>query len=209
MSEAIHSNDTGPFPYVSQWGKKILMIAVHLDANYIFAETIQNKTEGEQIQAYQKLIDCMRRAKLGLKKHVLDNEISKKFKKQIAENKMDHKLVPPSNHRMLLAERAIQTWKSHMISVLNGVDENFPIALWCQIIRQTELTLNLLRQSNIVPAISAFAHVHGQHHYMRHPFAPIGCAVEIHVKPGNWATWDTRCESGFSLGTSMEHYRCY
>jgi hypothetical protein len=168
MSETIYSNNTGPFLYVLQWGKKIVMTEVHLDANYIFAKTIRNKTQGKQIQAYQKLIDCMWRAKLGLKKHVLDNEISEKFKKQIAENKMDHKLVPPSNHCILLAEHAIQTWKSHMISILNGVDENFPIALWCQIVLQTELTLNLLRQSNIVPAISAFVHVHGQKDYMQH-----------------------------------------
>jgi hypothetical protein len=44
---------------------------------------------------------------------------------------------------------------------------------------------------------------------MRHPFTPIDCAVEIHVKPGDRKTWDMRCESGFSLGTLMEHYRCY
>ena len=54
MSETIHSDDTGPFPYTSQWGNKIVMIAVHLDANYIFAESMQNKTDGEQLHAYQK-----------------------------------------------------------------------------------------------------------------------------------------------------------
>ena len=122
---------------------------------------------------------------------------------------MIHELVPPGNHRMLIAEQAIQTWEAHMISNLNGVDENFPISCWCQIVSQTELTLNLLRQSNIVPAISAYAHVHGQHDYMRNPFAPIGCRVEIHVRPEDQGTWDMQCESGFSVGTLMEHYRCY
>ena len=69
--------------------------------------------------------------------------------------------------------------------------------------------MNLLRQSNVVPKISAFAHVHGQHDYMKKPFAPIGCAVQVHVKPGNRRTWDTHTEAGYNLGTSMEHHRCF
>ena len=96
---------------------------------------------------------------------------------------MTHELAAPGNHQTLIAERAIQTWKAHMVSNLNRVDEKFPISCWCQIVNQTELTLNLLWQSNIVPNISAYAHVHGQHDYMRNPFAPIGCRVEVHIKP--------------------------
>ena len=67
MSETIHSNNTGPFPHTSQWGNKIVMAAVHLDANYIFAEPMQNKSDGKRLEVYQKIIDRMRRSKLGLK----------------------------------------------------------------------------------------------------------------------------------------------
>ena len=98
---------------------------------------------------------------------------------------MIHELVPPDNHRSNLAERAIQTFKHHFISILSGVDDKFPLSLWCALLKQTELTMNLLRQSNVIPKISAFAHVHGQHDYMKKPFAPIGCAVQVHVKPRN------------------------
>ena len=38
MLETIHSDNTGPFLQTLQWGNKIVMVAVHLDANYIFAE---------------------------------------------------------------------------------------------------------------------------------------------------------------------------
>jgi len=178
LSETIYSNDTGAFPYISQFWKKIIMVAVHMDANYIFAETMKNKTDGERIHAYHKIIDRMKRAKLGLRKHVLDNEISKAYKARIALNGMTHELVPPGNHRQNIAERGIQTFKAHMISIANGVSDDCPIRLWCQFVPQAELTLNLLRQSNITPKISAFAHVHGHHDYMRDPFAPIGCAIE-------------------------------
>jgi hypothetical protein len=61
----------------------------------------------------------------------------------------------------------------------------------------------------VVPKISAFAHVHGNHDYMRKPFAPLGCAIEAHVKPDDRRTWDARSDSGYSLGTSMEHHRCF
>jgi hypothetical protein len=44
---------------------------------------------------------------------------------------------------------------------------------------------------------------------MQKPFAPIGCAVQTHVKPDNHLSWDTRSESGFNLGTSMEHHQCF
>jgi hypothetical protein len=44
---------------------------------------------------------------------------------------------------------------------------------------------------------------------MKKPFAPLGCAIEAHVKPDDRRTWDTRSDSGFSLGTSMEHHRCF
>ncbi len=72
----------------------------------------------------------------------------------------------------------------------------------------TELTLNLLCQSRVAPKILAFAHVHGTHDYLQKPFTPIGCVVQMHVKPDDRLSWDTRSEPGFNLGTSMEHHRC-
>jgi hypothetical protein len=119
---------------------------------------------------------------------------------------MIHKLVPPDNHRSNLAEQAIQTFKHHFISILSGVDNKFLLSLWCALLKQMELTMNLLRQSNVAPKISAFAHVHSQHDYMKKPFAPIGCAVQIHVKPQNRRTWDTHTKAGYNLGRSMEYH---
>jgi hypothetical protein len=44
---------------------------------------------------------------------------------------------------------------------------------------------------------------------MKKPFAPLGCAIEAHVKPDDCRTWDTRSDAGFSLGTSLQHHRCF
>jgi hypothetical protein len=185
------------------------MVGIHIDSNYIFCETMKNRTEGELITAYQKMVDRMVIAGLGLKHHRLDNECSENFKKCIRTNKMTWELVPPDCHRRNMAERAIQTFKNHFVAILSGVDDRFPLSLWCHLVRPAELTVNLLRQSNVAPKISAYAHVHGQHDYMRKPFAPLGCSVMAHVKPKNRRTWDTHGEVGFNIGTSMEHHRCF
>ena len=98
---------------------------------------------------------------------------------------MTWELVPPDCHQRNIAKRAIQTFKNHFVAILSGVDNRFPLSLWCHLVRPAELTVNLLRQSNVVPKILAYAHVHGQHDYMKCPFAPLGCAVMAHVKAKN------------------------
>jgi hypothetical protein len=205
LVETIHTNQTGAFPVTSQQGYQYIMVGIHIDANYIFCETMKNRTEGEMINAYQKMVDRMQLAGLGLKHHRLDNECSDNFKKCIRKNNMTHELVPPDCHRRNMAERAIQTFKNHFVAILSGVDDRFPLSLWCYLVRPAEL----LRQSNVVPKISAYAHVHGQHDYMKRPFAPLGCSVMAHVKPKNRRTWDVHGEVGYSIGTSMEHHRCF
>jgi hypothetical protein len=170
---------------------------------------MKNRTEGEMIKTYQKIINRMKTAGLGLKTHRLDNKASAAYKECFSHNGMINNLVPPDNHWSNLAERAIQTFKHHFISILSGVDDKFPLSLWCALLEQTELTVNLLQQSNVVPKILAFAHVHGQHDYMKEPFVPIGCAVQVHVKPTNRRTWDAHTEAGYNLATSMEHHQCF
>ncbi len=82
----------------------------------------------------------------------------------IKENGMDYELIPPGQHRRNQAEQAIQTFKAHIILILAGIDDKFPLLLWYHLLEPTELTLNLLRQSRVAPKISAFAHVHCTHH---------------------------------------------
>jgi hypothetical protein len=129
LSGEIHTDQTGKFPVTSQRGYRYIMVGIHIDSNYIFCETMKNRTEGEMITAYQKMVDRMDIAGLGLKHHRLDNECSDNFKKCIAKNKMTWELVPPDCHRRNMAERAIQTFKNHFVSILSGVDDRFPLSL--------------------------------------------------------------------------------
>ncbi len=83
LADSIHSDQTGAFPYTSQRGNRYVMVAIHLDANYIFNEPMKNRTEGEMIKAYQKIINRMKAAGLGLKTHRLDNEASAAYSPQL------------------------------------------------------------------------------------------------------------------------------
>jgi hypothetical protein len=115
--------------------------------------------------------------------HILDYEATEALKQAIQENKCSVELTPADQHRRNAAERAIPSFKGHFISALAGVSDDYPINRWDELIPQTVLTLNLLRQSNVAPNISAYAHHHGSSDYNRMPLAPMVCAVQFHIKP--------------------------
>jgi len=202
----VYSDQTGNFPVQSNRGNRCLMIYYDVDANYIDAEPLKDHRDNSMIQAYQQLWSrTTRNRKEKPTMHILDNEASQAFKLEIRKN-CNLQLVPPDTHRRNLAERAIQTFKSHFIAILAGVDPSFPMNLWDRLVPQAVLTLNLLRQANVAPTVSAYAYVNGPFDFNRIPLAPLGCAVQIHESPGRRRTWDPRSLNGWYLGTSTEHY---
>ena len=109
-------------------------------------------------------------------KHILDNEVSNEMKTIICdEYKMKLELVPPGCHRRNAAEVAIRNFKAHLISVLAGKATKYPPDLWDRLLPQAKVTINLLRQSNATPNVSAYAHLSGPFDYNKMPLAPMGC----------------------------------
>jgi hypothetical protein len=87
------------------------------------------------------------------------------------------------------------------------VDPAFPIHLWDIILRQEEITLNMLRSSRLHPQLSAAAHYHGLIDYNKTAFGPPGCKIIAHEKPSQRRTWEAHGQPGWSLVPSMHHYR--
>jgi hypothetical protein len=112
------------------------------------------------MKTYQKLVDRLKACNIIPKLHILDNEVSVEYKKLIHKNKMEYQLVPSHTHQQNITERAIQTWKDHFVSILSGMDDSFPRNMWDLLLPQAEMTLNMLRQSNMTPTVSAYAHLH-------------------------------------------------
>ena len=123
-------------------------------------------------------------------KHALDNGVSEAMK-EVIRNKyqMEMELVPPGCHRRNAFEVAIRNFKAHFLSMLAGTVVNFPMSLWDCLLPQTEITVNLLRQSNENPTVSAYAHLSGPFDYKTILLAPMGCAVQIHEKTDKRGTW--------------------
>ncbi len=201
------ANQTGQFPKKSSKSNQYIMVLVHLESNRILQEPMRNCTAGKIIWAYQRLIDQLKSAVITPKHHILDNECSEKFKATIKANNMTYQLVPPHDHQRNLAEKAIQTFKAHFISILCGTDTDFPLHLWDWLLPQAEHTLNMLQQSTVTPTVSACTYLWGQHNYNANPFAPLRCKVEAHIMPDVRDTWAANTASGYYIGNAWEHYR--
>ncbi len=96
LTDSIHTDQTGAFPFTSQRGNRYIMVAIHLDANYILVEPMRNRMKEVMIRAYEKIIHRMRSAGLGIKKHTLDNEASDALKHYIRQQQIQFKLAPPA-----------------------------------------------------------------------------------------------------------------
>jgi hypothetical protein len=159
------------------------MVMVEIDSNATLVEPMTSRKDSEMIRAYDVLVKRLQNAGVHPKKHVLDNEISENMKQHIRDQyKFTLELVPPGCHRRNAAEVAIRNFKAHFLSVLAGTADNFPDNLWDRLLPQTEITLNLLRQSNATLTVSAYAHLCGPFDYNKMPLAPMGCEVQVHKK---------------------------
>jgi hypothetical protein len=208
--KSMFSDQTGKFPITSARGNKYIMVAVELDGNYIDGELLQSRSAKSLTKAYQTIFQRWKATGVICPNwHILDNEAPEELKQAIRDNRCRVELTPADQHRRNAAEQVIQTFKGHFISVLAGVADSFPINQWDELLPQTILTMNLLRQSNVASNISAWAYHHGSFDYNRMPLAPMGCAVQFHIKPSRRKTFGEHSEDGFYLKTSEEHYRTH
>eukprot|EP00804_Cyclotella_cryptica_P009775 CCRYP_013229-RA/>CCRYP_013229-RA protein AED:0.29 eAED:0.29 QI:0/0/0/1/0/0/2/0/456 len=183
---------------------------VQVNSSAILVEPIKNRKDAKLTRAYTTLMSSLHRAGIQPHKHILDNEISQAMKDLIQDKyHIQYKLVPPGCHRCNAAEVAICYFKCHFLSILAGGADNFPLQLWDKLLPQTEITLNLLRQSNVTSTISAYAHLCGPFDYNKMPLAPLGCNVQIHEKSDQCGTWAFHSVDGWYISTSPEHYRTY
>jgi hypothetical protein len=60
---------------------------------------------------------------------------------------LTYQLVPLHIHCCNAAERAIQTFKNHLLAILASCDPDFPIAEWDCLLIQCDRHLNLLHSS--------------------------------------------------------------
>ena len=99
--------------------------------------------------------------------------------------------VPLHIHRRNLAKRAIRTFNEDLILGLTSIDTNFPMHLWCKFLKQSEMTLNMMRESRVHPKISNYNEMYGAFNFIKTPLAPICIKVLVHEKSNLRESWAT------------------
>jgi hypothetical protein len=150
---------------------------------------MKSRSASEWVKAYDTIHQELTVKGFKPKLQTLDNEASAALKNFFTANDVDYQLVPPHCHRRNAAERAIRTFKEHFVTGLSSVDPTFLLHWWDRLLPQAEITLNLLRTSRLHPQLSAAAHFHGLVDYNKTAFAPPGCKIIAHEKPGKRRTW--------------------
>jgi hypothetical protein len=205
----IYTDQTGRFPVVSRKGNKYIMILYDYDSNAILAQPIKDLTAPELLKAFQFMEQELVAKGLTPKLMKLDNEASKLLKDYLYQQDITFQLVPPYSHRRNSAERAIRSFKDHLIAGLCSTDRSLPMHLWDRILPQAVITLNMLRSSRINPKLSAATHIFGQYDFNRAPMAPPGTRIIAHETPGKRKTWAPHGQDGWYIGPALEHYRWY
>jgi hypothetical protein len=185
------------------------MILYDYDSNAILAAPLRSRSEHDLVAAYTSLHQYL--VDRGLKPQLqhLDNEAPGGLKQFMTQQGVQYQLVPPHNHRRNVAKRAVSTFKDHSIAGLSTTDKNWPMHLWCRLIPQALLTLNLLRQSRLNPRLSAEAQLNGTFDFNATPLAPPGTRVIMHEKSTVRRTFAPHGTGGWYLGPAREHYQCY
>ncbi len=113
---------------VKQW-KQLPFRNVRLRQQLYFRGIFPNRTAACIVAAFKKVHTTLCKAGFRPKMHKLDNECDVMLKDFFESEEISFQLVPPHNKRRNTAERAIRTFKNHLVAGLCSCDPNFPIHL--------------------------------------------------------------------------------
>ena len=120
------------------------MVWYHYDTNSIVGHPVKSRSDTDVLETLNHLYKYYDTYGYPPNIYIMDNKVSTEIKRAIMRRKGTYQLVEPHNHRTLVAEPAIQTYKDHFIAGLCSTDTKFPLNQWEKLIPQKNLTLNLL-----------------------------------------------------------------
>ena len=204
-----YSDQTGRFPVPSSRGNNYLFVLYNQDTNTIHPVAIQNRQAASIRDAWEETHKVLVHQGHPPDLHILDNECSALLKQAFTKYNINFQKVPPKEHRVNAAERAIRTFKNHFVTILCNCDSQFPLSEWDRLIPQATITLNLLCSSRIHPSLSAHASLFGNFDFNRTPMAPPGTKVVAHENSETRRSFAQHGKVGWYIGPSLEHYHCW
>ena len=208
ITGTMYTDLTGAFPVRSFKSMQYIFVAYVYDLNAIIVRAMPSRTDASMVTAFTEVITTLKTGGYCPALNVMDNECSAAVEKYITSEQINIQLVPPHNHRVNAAERAITTFKEHFIAALATVDMHCPLQLWDEFLPQVELTLNKLCFSRRNPNRSANQEVYGSFDFNKTPLAPLGTKSLIYDDPASRASWAPHATDGYYVGPASNHYQC-
>ena len=205
----IYTDFTGKFPLRSIDGMATIFILYDWTTNAILATPVTDVKDATIVESFKKNIEYLTNRGFRPCFNIIDNVASKSVQTYLEGNGIKMQLVEPHNHRVNAAERAIQTFKNHLISGFCTIDKHCPAAIWSKFIPQAQDSLNMLRTSRVHPKVSAYHVLEGVHDFNRVPWCPIGTRATVFNPPETRTSWGTRALDAFYVLLAPKHYRCW
>ena len=136
-------------------------------------------------------------------------QVFRTLKNALRDKDIMFQLVPPGCHRCNAAERAICSFKNHFIARLCSVDPDFPLILWCYLLEQAELTLNVMRPLHLNPKVSVYNLLSGIYDFNSTPLVPPGIGILGFKDTQRQASWGVHGQNGWYVGPVTESYQCH
>jgi hypothetical protein len=174
ITGTMYTDITGAFPVRSFKSRQYIFVVYIYDLNAIIVRAMPSRTDAAMVKAFNEVISTLKIGGYTPTLNVMDNKCSAAVEAYIKSERIGIQMVPPHNHRVNAAERAIATFKEHFIAALATVDAHCPLQLWDEFLPQVELTLNMLRFSRRDPTKSANQEVYGTFDFNKTTLAPLG-----------------------------------
>jgi hypothetical protein len=207
-TDAAYADATGRYPEPSVDGFEYLLVFVY--KNYIHVELLPDRSAQSYVKAYTDAILFFTKLKHKIRNIVLDNETSAALETFLTKSEVKFQKVSPNNKRANRAERAIQTWRNHMIATLGTVNIKCPSNIWSKFILQMEICLAQLRPFQDNKKISTYEGIfRKKYDFAAHPMSICGCPVLVFEPSNIRPTWSTHGVNGFYVGPDTTSYRSY
>ena len=94
------------------------MLLYNYDSNGIIFRPMKNRSDEEALRVYNDMYTYLKARNCKLKLNILDKKASTAVTRFMKSTDVNYQLVEPHTHRVNAAERAIRTFKNHLVAGL-------------------------------------------------------------------------------------------
>ncbi len=112
-------------------------------------------------------------------------------------------------HHINPTKCVVRTWNNHFTAGIAGLPPSSPLAHWCQLMTQSNATLNMTSLSCCLNPL-LFSHKALEKTFLVDTtlMAPLGMEVLSHQKPGQHKTWGYLTTKTWYLSHAAAQYHC-